>query len=253
MQSKNQNGIAKAFTLIELLVVISIISLLIAVLLPALGKARKAANASVCLNNNRQIGLAMFTYTTDSKQFYPTNTGSWVNEEPFFFAPWRLLLQSSKLSLNVLSCPEDDYSARMLPAANWGFGLNIAYIYGIPDATKVRVSYAMSNHASRYRNASVLALSWNQNRADLWTQPSQSFLIGDGAHFLAYNDTNDARRRVTLSRYPSRWPELSGLPSGTDFYARHMGRYNNILFMDGHAGGAAWSQLIYDTTWRWTE
>lgn len=61
----------KAFTLVELLVVIGIIAVLIAVLLPALQKARSAANRAVCLSNERQLLLGVHMYATQFKNALP--------------------------------------------------------------------------------------------------------------------------------------------------------------------------------------
>jgi prepilin-type N-terminal cleavage/methylation domain-containing protein len=101
-----------AFTLIELLVVVLIIGILAALLLPALAKAKAAAQETTCKNNLHEIEMAEVMYATDNHGYYaqPSDTVRW---------PTVLLPEYGK-NTNILKCPTD--VARAYPANKGGPG-----------------------------------------------------------------------------------------------------------------------------------
>jgi prepilin-type N-terminal cleavage/methylation domain-containing protein len=72
-QIKPQHGRDRGFTLVELLVVIGIIAVLVALLLPAIAKARESGRRTQCMSNLRQLGAGMMLYTSEHNGRLPNS------------------------------------------------------------------------------------------------------------------------------------------------------------------------------------
>ena len=130
----------KAFTLVELLVVIGIIALLIAILMPVLGRAREQANWVKCLSNMRQVGQAFMMYTNNNKGFFPragagTDALDWIywEDTPPGASPLRNIDLSPlapylgiPVNRETLVCPSDTMARR--PGVIYQFSYSSNYL-----------------------------------------------------------------------------------------------------------------------------
>ncbi|MCK4887584.1 MAG: type II secretion system protein [Planctomycetes bacterium] len=142
---------SRAFTLVELLVVISIISLLMAILMPTLSKVRRQSRAVKCLVNLHQWGLIWQMYTQDNDSYFPSGT----LEEGWIRGTWILPLRSLyNTKEEIMRCPmatkreghpddekyaKDKYKTYLMPAEvgeaegeDCSYGAN-CWLYNFPD------------------------------------------------------------------------------------------------------------------------
>src|SRR3954462_12100709 len=120
----------RGFTLIELLVVIAIIAVLIALLLPAVQAAREAARRSQCVNNLKQMGLALMNYESSNGALPPafehyTGDSSAGKTPTFGMKPRMLAFMEQQAMYNAI---------------NWSFSWNSSA--GYPNSTVYAASIA---------------------------------------------------------------------------------------------------------------
>ena len=152
-----------AFTLIELLVVITIIAILAALLVPALGRVQAQARATQCYNNLRQLGASARLYANDHDLTLPVTS----HQRRQGGKSWSLTLQEYAGGTILFRCPDDEDKER-------------AYTYLINDFLTPNPSGAPDLDFSR------LSRLTTPSRNLLFAEAAKEYLNSDHFHFSDY-------------------------------------------------------------------
>ncbi len=215
----------RAFTLIELLVVISIIVLLIALLVPALGHVWEAARTSQCLSNLRQIGVGMSNYSLQNRYIMPaadirTNASQGLTRSGWL----NTLIWTQFISGTRFDDPDEaEGGIGVCPSDHDAGRVSIAELGG--ETWYVRTNYG-ANGNSAPRGGGWPSMGWpfwvvgGNVPKSVWT-----------SHIYRFDGSADPSRQITY--FDGFWVHNA---FGNDrIHRRHFEDGTNILAMDGAA------------------
>ena len=236
-EKKNQMGrtlelVAKkaGFTLVELLVVISIISMLMAILLPALSSARQMAKGVSCMSNLRQMSLAVQMYTNESDGYYPpawviydgysiTWCGRYYKEDGVKYIDvtngplWPYLQEKEIMRCGTFSISHPQVKFTGSGEIS-GYGIDCQYVAGDPAVDLNDGAYGMTSYARPARVGQI-------------RRPGETILFADCAR------VKKGIHGEELFIYPL-YKHNTTEKNYATFHFRHRGKAN-AAFCDGHA------------------
>jgi prepilin-type processing-associated H-X9-DG protein len=252
VKHKKLQGKNAAFSLVELLVVIGTISILAAMLLPALAKAKDAAKRGACVSNTRQIGVAFKLFLGDNKDRFPkavteresTDTTRWgtIPQTPDAVAPFSIRgqLQPYIANSNFFSDPSVN-AFRCRSSVDWpvpapGQWFTTDYGFSLSEA-----NYTPGFGQSTWYKANP-DYGFNESYTDSSIQKPSNFII------LA-----DAGRGDNTPSRGGLYP-IQVIAPGTTSQAQMLERHNrsgaNVSYADGHTEGTTFTDSWNAGQWR---